>query len=113
MIEKLIEKSFPLGLPYNSAAQLCLRLYCTVDGIPAEYHEACSKEGLAQTFTILSANGFVKEGESESALYGANFNSINDKGHWIEVMASILKQGNTRDNELGEELASCLTSVSN
>lgn len=29
--------------------------------------------------------------------YGANFRAVNEKGHWIEVIASIFKKGNTMD----------------
>jgi len=109
MIEKLIENSFPLGLSYDSAAQLCLRLYSTLDGVPDEFHEECNKEGLSKAFSKLATNGFIQQGERDTAYYGANFHSINDKGHWVEVIASIFKCGDTVDESLGSQLVSCLT----
>ena len=109
MLESLIEKTFPSGLTYNSAAQLCLRLYCSTEDLPCEYHEECSKDGLAEVFAKLAAKEFIKTTEYEAALYGANYHSIKDKGHWVEVIASIFKSGGVIDKDLGEKLASQLT----
>lgn len=109
MIEKLIENSFPSGLSYDSAAQLCLRLYSTLDGVPDEFHEECSKDALSAAFAKLASNGFIQEGEHDAAYYGANFHGINDKGHWAEVIASIFRRGDTVDENLGSQLVSCLT----
>jgi hypothetical protein len=108
-IETYIRDGFPEGLLYNEAAQLCLRLYCQVDGIPEELHKECSKDGLAEAFASLAAGGFLRDQPLSAALYGANFHRVGEKGHWIEIIASLLKKGNTRDMELGEAIASRLT----
>ncbi len=49
-------------------------------------------DGLATIFADVTKRGLVKNYFSYKAvLYGANYHDIFDKGHWIEVMASILK----------------------
>jgi hypothetical protein len=53
-----IEQAFPEGLSYQEAAQLCLRLYCTVEGIPEHLHPQCSMDKLAETSQILRTNSF-------------------------------------------------------
>ena len=43
-----------------------------------------------------------------AAIYGANFHDTKDKGHWIEVMASIFKMQGTADAERGKTLVKIL-----
>ncbi len=112
-IEEYIKSSFPDGLQYNMAAQLCLRLFCTVVEVPSSLHEECTKQNLAHVFTQLALKGFVKGSTLESAIYGANHHEVTEKGHWVEVIASIFKIGDTVDKNIGAELASRLTRRSN
>jgi hypothetical protein len=104
-----IEEAFVDGLTYDEAAQLCLRLYCSVDGLPETLKEQCSKDNLAETFAALSASGFIKGSTSSSALYGANFHEVVEKGHWVEVIASIFKNGKSVDAAQGDRLVKSLT----
>ncbi len=104
-IATYIREGFPEGLPYNEAAQLCLRLYCNVEGIPEELHKECSRDGLAEAFARLAANGFLTDKPLSAVFYGANFHRVEEKGHWIEVIASLFKKGDTRDIELGAIIA--------
>jgi hypothetical protein len=108
-IDEYLKSSFPDGLQYNMAAQLCLRLFCTVEEIPYSLHEECTKQNLAQVFTKLALKGFVKGSTLESSIYGANHHEVTEKGHWVEVIASIFKIGDTVDKNIGAELASRLT----
>jgi len=110
-MEDYLNKCFPSGLTYNKAAQLCLQLYCSLENVPEELHQECNKDGLAEMFASLSKNGFLQDEPISAAFYGANFHNVTDKGHWIEIIASIFKNGNTVDSEMGKELASCLTSL--
>lgn len=73
------------------------------------HHEECTQQNLAQVFTQLTLMGFVKGSTLESAIYGANHHEVTEKGHWIEVIASIFKIGDTVDKKIGAELASRLT----
>jgi len=108
-LEHLIRSSFTDGLSYNEAAQLCLRLYRTVDGIPESVHQECTRENLTLLFAALSSTGLLNTRVDAAALYGANFHEVCDKWHWIEVLASIFKMDGTVDEEAGEVLASRLT----
>jgi hypothetical protein len=101
-----LTKQLPEGLAYDDAAQLCQRLYCTVDGVPEQFLPL-SKPKIADIFSELAVSGWVREQDSQlRSLYGAQFHEVTDKGHWIEVMASILKKGSDiHDLERGEELA--------
>lgn len=108
MIEALIYNAFPSGLPYNSAAQLCLRLYCTLDLVPKEYHSDCTKEGLSQAFAELARQGFIIEAECCAETYGAEQYELTDENHWFELISSILKRGDVVDTDLGTKLVLCL-----
>jgi hypothetical protein len=108
-LEQYIFEGFPDGLSYNEAAQLCLRLYCTVDGIPKQLHPKCTKDNLAEVFASLARRGFLTTPPLLAALYGANFHEVTEKGHWVEVIASIFKKGDTRDIAFGEPLVERLT----
>jgi hypothetical protein len=112
-IQVLISESFPEGLSYNDTAQLCLRLFCSVDGVPEKLHEQCNKEDLATTFSELAKSNFINNDSVGSIIYGANHHNIIEKGHWIEVIASIFKIGDTADSTIGDELIRHITSYSN
>lgn len=108
-LQEYISQAFPQGLPYNDAAQLCLQLYRTVDDIPRQFHEQCTKDNLAEVFARLVDTGTITGQPLTAAIYGANFHSPKDKGHWIEVIASIFSKGDTVDMERGKTLAKRLT----
>jgi hypothetical protein len=109
-LQEYIVSVFPECLPYNEAAQLCLHLYCTVDKIPCALHTHCTKDNLALVFSRLADSGFVTgDAHLSAARYGANFHAVNEKGHWVEVIASIFKKGNTVDISIRELLARRLT----
>jgi len=88
----------PDGMNYSDAAQLCLRLYCTVDGVPKQLLPL-SKEVLGDAFAKLGHSGWVR-------YEGADSPEIADRGHWVEVIAAILKKGpDFVDMARGEVLA--------
>jgi hypothetical protein len=93
-------------MPYRDAAQLCIRLWVTVEGVP-EALLALTKPKLGDAFAELAAAGWVGEGRMlYAALHGAQYHEITDRGHWVEVMASVLKKGpDVFDRERAEELA--------
>ena len=101
-----LEARVPEGISYPDAVQLCLRLYCTVDGVPDQLLPL-SKETLGDAFARLANAGWVQEDKTgHSVLYGARLHQVTDRGHWIEVIAAIFKQGpDVVDMERGEALA--------
>ena len=110
-LHEYISQAFPNGLPYNDAAQLCLRLYCTVDDIPQQFQEQCTKDNLAEVFAHLVGVGIITGQPLTAAIYGANFHDPEDKGHWIEVIASVFKKQGTVDSERGMALVKTLCLV--
>ncbi len=59
-LQNYIKDNFVEGLNYEEAAQLILRLYCSVDGLPETLKEQCNRNNLAEVFSTLSASGFIK-----------------------------------------------------
>ena len=104
-----INEAYVDGLSYDETAQLCLRLYSSVDGLPESLKEQCNKDNLAEVFAKLSSSGFIKGSTVGSVLYGANYHEVFYKGHWVEVIASIFKIANTVDAVQGEKLMESLT----
>jgi hypothetical protein len=81
---------------YPDAAQLCLRLYSTADGVPEVFRSQLSRLGLADTFAELARSGWIRESGAQTT----------ESGHWVEVIASIFKQGaGVVDMARGEVLA--------
>src|SRR6476660_2528428 len=95
----------PEGMSYPGAAQLCLRLYCTVDGVPEKLCPL-DKEMLGEAFAKLAKVGWVRQEETwHASFYGAILHEVTDKGHWIEVMASTFKKRDVVNFERAESLA--------
>ncbi len=85
----------PAGMAYPDAEQLCLRLYCTVDG-PPELQSLCSRVGLADAFADLARAGWIRDASVPATA----------SRYWAEVISSILKQGpDIVDIPRGEVLA--------
>lgn len=105
-----LRDKFRNGVQYEDAAQLCISMYSagailfdqTID-------EDLSMERIAEAFAELSKEGLVRNSFSyKSSIYGANYHSIEDKGHWIEVQASILKLKTSYDvDRIRKLLATC------
>jgi len=88
----------PEGMSYPDAAQLCLRLYCTVDGVP-EQLLPLSREVIGDAFAKLAKDGWVRHD-------GGSFRRVTDRSHWVEVIANIFKRGpEVVDMARGEVLA--------
>lgn len=107
-IGTLIRDTFPEGLAYDDAAQLCLMLY-SFSVLPDDLMCQCTKENLPLVFSDLVSTGFIQVPEVNTASrYGAFLHDPKDKGHWIEVIASIFKIGNTTDLQRGKNLTNRL-----
>ena len=101
-----LREQFQDGIQYEDAAQLCLSIYSTGDILPGGViNEDTSMDRIAEAFSDISRQGLIRSYFSYKAvIYGANYHSIEDKGHWIEVQASILKLKTTYDIERVREL---------
>lgn len=95
-----LEKNIPLDIDYMDLAQLCLGFHCYIDGLPSTLNEGFDKDSQAEAFARLVVSRYDADyGKVMWAYYGANCHSVVEKGHWIEVIASIYKKGDTFDPE--------------
>jgi len=86
------------------ATQLCLRLYGVVDGVP-QHLLPLSKETLSDAFAELARTGWVRDDKLLHSFCGVFLHAVTDRGHWIEVMASVFKKRDVVDMPRGETLA--------
>ena len=96
-----LREKFRDGIQYEDAAQLCLSIYSAKNILPAgSVDEELSMERVAEAFSDIAKLDLVKSYSSyKSVIYGASYHSIEDKGHWIEVQASVLKLNTAYDLE--------------
>ena len=91
-----LTQRLPGGMTYPDATQLCLRLYCTADGVPEALRPQLSRLGLADSFAELASAGWIREASGQ----------VSETGHWVEVIDSVLKKGaGVVDIPRGEVLA--------
>jgi hypothetical protein len=97
-----LEKKFPNGINYLDAVNICMGLYVSENCIPSEIlDEECTMDKLSITFANLSKLNKIHDYVPyKSVEFGANSHDVSDKGHWIEVLSSILKKGNSPDIDL-------------
>lgn len=94
-LNDFIAGKYPLGIGYLDAVQLCLWLHCSLEFCPPEYHEVVlNKQTLASAFAKLYQQGSIKGySDIHAVSFGAHFHDPSDKGHWLEIIASIYKKG--------------------
>jgi hypothetical protein len=98
----------PKDIGYLDLAQLCMGLHINIEGFPTSLSQGCNKDEEAEAFArFVEANCDRDYGKAYSSIFGSTFHRVNEKGHWIEVIASIYKIGDTYnsdvDNSLREE----------
>jgi hypothetical protein len=99
VLAEYLMAQLPSGLPLSDAAQLCMRLYCTSDGVPKHLAASTSRDGLADTFVYLALSGWV-------AADGAG-PVPTSRDTWLEVVGSVTKPAAWAYNlRLGEAIAS-------
>jgi len=104
-LASLLQKRRPDGLAYIQAAQLCQRLFISIVGVPDDCVPQSGAE-LADAFAELSRSGWVRhQDDCYRALYGAHFHEVTDRGHWLEVMACIVKNPERIDRSRWESVA--------
>jgi len=100
-----LDDLLPHEVPYDDLAAVCLRIYCNLDGLPPEIVvEPLDKERIADAFAWLAKKRNVENYPLLSSRYGASFHKTTDKGHWLEVIASIFKNNLEFDESRANEL---------
>jgi len=93
-----LNKSLPDNVNYMNLSNLCLTIFFTVDILPEEFQSLeLDKEALSIIFSEICKKRNVATHPNNASLFGASFHSSHDKGHWLEVLASVLKL-NTKPN---------------
>lgn len=97
MISKIffsyLNKSLPKNINYMDLSNLCLTLFFTLDVLPKKYQSLeLNREILSIVFSELCLKRKIIEYPSK-----ASFHSTHDRGHWLEILASVLKL-NTKPN---------------
>jgi hypothetical protein len=91
-----LKARMPEGMNYSDAAQLCLRLYCTVDGV-LKGLLPLGKETLSDAFSQLSSAGWVR---------GGDVDEIPDPRHWLAAIGAVIKsRADVVDMRRGRALA--------
>ena len=99
-LTQFLMERLPADIPYDDLAQLCLGVHAYATGMPDDLLPLLNKEDQACAFAELVRLRFDDEyGSGRAAFYGASLHPPTEKGHWIEVIASIYKIGNTLDLE--------------
>ncbi|WP_160114065.1 hypothetical protein [Aquimarina sp. AU119] len=100
-----LNQSLPSDIDYRELSNLCLTLFCTTGILPEKFQSLeLNKENLAIIFSKIAKEKKLPTYPSLASLYGASFHKSHDKGHWLEVMASILKLKNEPDIKEAEKL---------
>jgi hypothetical protein len=105
-LELYIKKHLPEGMAYEDATDLCLYLYCNVENIPKEFLPL-SRRKMANIFAELATTGWIRGLDNQVCSHnGGQFQTVKESGHWIKVMASLLKKGGDMSGLVrGRELA--------
>ena len=100
-----LEANVPKDVKYFDLAQLCIGLHIYTDGLPSTLAVGFDKETEAEAFACFVKNNFPKDfGKEFWTHFGAGFHSVYDKGHWLEVIASMYKQNDVFDQDLEKKI---------
>lgn len=88
-----LQNNYPNGMDYIEAVNMCMGFYVSLNCIPKEVSEECNIDQLAITFSKLAELNLIHNYQTYKAVeFGANYHNLNDKGHWVEILSSILKK---------------------
>lgn len=95
-----LNRNFSNGINYEDAVQLSMAIYSSADILPKDVApEDLSMESIANSFAVFASSGkILNYCVDKSILFGANYHNFFDKGHWIEIIASIFKMGTKVDS---------------
>jgi len=87
-----LNQSISNNVTYRELSNLCLTLFCTCSILPERFETTIiNKEKLAIIFSKIAKERNIVSYPSTASFYGASFHNTHSEGHWLEVMASVLK----------------------
>lgn len=100
-----LNKSLPDSTNYMNLSNLCLTMFFTLDVLPKRFQSLeLNKEALSIIFSKICKKRNITTYPYDACLYGASFHNTHDKGHWLEVLASILKLKTKPDIEEAKKI---------
>lgn len=95
-----LNQSLSNDISYEELSNLCLTLYCNTSILPEKFNSLdLNKEELAIIFSKIARERKIISYPPTASFYGASFHNSHDIGHWLEVMASVLKLANEANIE--------------
>lgn len=93
------------NVTYKELSNLCLTLFCTSNVLPERFEETIIyKEKLAIIFSKIAEEKNIISYPPIASFYGASFHDTHSIGHWLEIMASVLKLGREPNIEEAKNL---------
>lgn len=87
-----LNQSISYNITYERLSNLCLTLFCTIRILPERFEKIIiNKEKLAIIFSKIAKERKIVSYPPTASFYGASFHNTHNEGHWLEVMASVLK----------------------
>ncbi|KQX15827.1 hypothetical protein ASC72_02850 [Flavobacterium sp. Root420] len=87
-----LNESISNSVTYKELSNLCLTLFCTCSILPERFESTIiNKEKLAMLFSKIAKEKNIVSYPTTASYYGASFHNTHSEGHWLEVMASVLK----------------------
>lgn len=87
-----LNQSISDNVTYKELSNLCLTLFCTCSILPEQFETTIiNKEKLAIIFSTIAKDKNIVSYPPTASFYGASFHDTHNEGHWLEVMASVLK----------------------
>lgn len=96
--------SLPDNITYIELSNLCLTIFCTASILPERFKLVnINKENLAIIFSEIAKEKNISSYPTTASFYGASFHNSHNEGHWLEVMASVLKLAREPNIELAKK----------
>jgi hypothetical protein len=92
-----LRSRLPVGVQFEDAVQSCMRLFCTVDGIPQYLHNWASRDHLPDAFASLGARGWMHN--------PAHDVDVSSREFWLSVVSSVTVPSRWVFNVDGSEAA--------
>ncbi len=100
-----LNESLSNNVSYRELSNLCITLFCSISILPEKFQSlVLNKENLAIIFSEIAKEKKITPYPPAASFYGASFHDSHNKGHWLEVMASVLKLANKPDIKEAEKL---------
>lgn len=100
-----LNQSTSNNVSYIKLSNLCLTLFCTCTILPERFETTIiNKEKLALLFSKIAKEKNIISYPPTASFFGASLHNTHSEGHWLEVMASVLKLAREPDIEEAKNL---------